>query len=143
MVHYYLIFVGQLCLIKHTWAAMVSTVLLQMSPSWPLSNSRLIHILSQPRSWDALVGFPCCRLGLAWLSLACLDLSVSPRSQALINQVRYTSQARITQIAQNQDTQWLIFYTRIKFWRTSWSGQLAPGNSAQNRYDPWPGLICV
>ncbi len=51
---------------------------------------------------DALIGFPCCRLGLAWPSLACLDLSVDPKSQ--ISNTYKSSQihitARIMQIAQ-------------------------------------------
>jgi hypothetical protein len=58
-------------------------VLLQMSPSWPLSKSRLIQHPLRQVAENALVGFLYCRLGLAWPSLACLDLSVDPRPQIL------------------------------------------------------------
>ncbi len=58
-------------------------VLLRMSPSWPLPKSRLIQHPLRHVAGNALVGFLYCRLGLAWPSLACLDLSVDPGPQIL------------------------------------------------------------
>ncbi len=63
----------------HTWAATALMVLLRMSPSWPLSKSRLIkHPPSATLTGDTFAGFP-----RWWLGLACLDLSVDPKSQIL------------------------------------------------------------
>ncbi len=98
------------CLFRHTWAAMASMVLLRMSPSWPCSNSILIqHPSSAMLTGDTLVGFPCCRLGLAWLSLACLDFSVDPKSQIL--RTCKSTQIRITS-KNNTNSTW-IMYTAI------------------------------
>ncbi len=66
---------------------MVSKVLLRMSPSWPLSKSRQIqHPITATLTGDALADFPPC-----WLGLACLDLSVDPKS-------RISSTCKSTQI---------------------------------------------
>jgi hypothetical protein len=48
--------------------------------AWPLPKSRLIQHPLSTTQLGCLGGLPCCRLGLAWLSLACLDLNVNPKS---------------------------------------------------------------
>jgi hypothetical protein len=53
---------------------------LQKSPSWPLSQSRLLHVPFSHMAWDASEDFPRCWLGFAPLYLVRLDPSVDPKS---------------------------------------------------------------
>jgi hypothetical protein len=74
------------------------TVLLWKSPSWPHSHSRLIRhpllLLTSARDTDA--GFPFPWLGLAKLGLPRFEYRSKVLDlRELVNQPRYTSQARI------------------------------------------------
>ncbi len=69
--------------------------LLQISPSWPLSQSRPLHVPFSHMAWNASKGFPCCWLCLAMSYLARLDLAVDPkfRYQALRRRRRQSGTA--------------------------------------------------
>ncbi len=62
----------------------LSLALLQISLSWPLPKSRLLHVPYGHMAWDASEGFPRCRrLGLALPYLACPDLAEDPNLEYL------------------------------------------------------------
>jgi hypothetical protein len=104
---------------------MTSMVLLRMSPSWPLSKSRLIqHTLLATKlgmPWWASHAAGLFFLGL----LGLLDLTIDPK----FHQIK-SSQIHIT--SKNNTNSTKSIYIWIKFRQTSRSGQLAPGNSVWN-----------
>ncbi len=122
---------------------MVSMVLLRISPSWPLSKSRLIQYpTSATLTRDTLVGFPHCQFCLACLGLTRFVLlrfecrfKVPDLEHLEINPDLHHKQAQHKQYRNNIHSN-TYFYIQTKPCRMSWSGQLAPDNSVWNNTFP-------
>jgi hypothetical protein len=76
-----------------------SMPLLQMSPPWPLSKSRLVQHPLSARGWRHLSRLPMLSAWLGLAYLACLDLSTDPKFQILntckSSQIHITSKNNI------------------------------------------------